>query len=388
MIIQCNKCWGTVAGLGYRTTCRHIFCSVCAQNSFGEGCSCPVCSTRLQMGDVSEVVVGSEVINSGLLESSLACAFSVDSGPKENGTSSGSSGTTKNTPSDWSQVLNQVNEVHSVAAETSAVLITQAIIQLQHKEEELDAMKNQLYQREQRWNTYSQSMKEQLVETQELVTSNRDLVAQRERQLQDFQCQLVEQQRKCSAWERAYSALRDQLPSSQSKAQQSGMKSQIHRQSGSKLPPVVNTRTRESTKPPHQTQSSSLHGPYFDQATQACQQQQRQQHIMSLESSAREQQQLDYLHQLHLPLPQQQRQPYNSTFGGTIIQTDIMQSSGSPSDCSSNSSDTFKSSSNSGTSSSNTSPDNQIQNKNRCDSQTAVVNVASRTSTFFSHTSK
>jgi hypothetical protein len=49
--LACNRCWKTIEGTGYVTSCSHFFCHDCARKSFGgiapSSVVCAVCDTSL-----------------------------------------------------------------------------------------------------------------------------------------------------------------------------------------------------------------------------------------------------------------------------------------------------------------------------------------------------
>lgn len=58
MNVSCNVCHKTLEGPAARTDCCHCFCISCATKAFSDNCICPICKSRLQSGNVAEILVG------------------------------------------------------------------------------------------------------------------------------------------------------------------------------------------------------------------------------------------------------------------------------------------------------------------------------------------
>ena len=57
-VICCNVCRNAVDGMAFRTSCFHLLCPMCAQESFQNGHKCPICNKTLEQQDVHEMTLG------------------------------------------------------------------------------------------------------------------------------------------------------------------------------------------------------------------------------------------------------------------------------------------------------------------------------------------
>jgi hypothetical protein len=55
-VLRCNACWRDIkTGRAYKTSCLHLFCSVCAQRFFGRALECPLCNASLSNDAIVEL---------------------------------------------------------------------------------------------------------------------------------------------------------------------------------------------------------------------------------------------------------------------------------------------------------------------------------------------
>jgi hypothetical protein len=273
--MECNVCEKKLSGVVFRTTCRHLFCNNCASKYFLANSICPLpsCQINLVPGDVSEIVLGcSSQSNNNMVDNSLMTVFQDEDG------------------GDWNDIMKRTKDIHDTIAETQNILITQSLLQIDRKINEMNLWKDRIREREQK-------VKEHVIGLQNSVDEEvkkrqgieEDLTA-REIQLEEARNQLNESTRRCFAWEKAYNALRDQFKIESSR--------QNHQSSPSSS--LTSSPPFESQPLPQLIiQQSQYHHQNFEQQ----QQQQQQQH-----------QQNEHLYRRLKPRHSQQHQQYHQSF--------------------------------------------------------------------------
>jgi hypothetical protein len=71
--IRCNHCSESLHNTCYRTICQHLYCELCACQSFQISSKCPVCDRKLHEGEVREVLIGIAPLS--LIDSMFQYAF-------------------------------------------------------------------------------------------------------------------------------------------------------------------------------------------------------------------------------------------------------------------------------------------------------------------------
>jgi hypothetical protein len=77
--IRCNNCSESLHNTCYRTICQHLYCELCACQSFQISSKCPVCDRKLHDGEVREVLIGIAPLS--LIDSMFQYAFQTTKWP-------------------------------------------------------------------------------------------------------------------------------------------------------------------------------------------------------------------------------------------------------------------------------------------------------------------
>ena len=191
-LLACNHCAQAVDGLAFVTCCNHLLCPTCANRFFAadNACPAPACLRRLQPGDVMEVAVG---ISSGpTLETLFQTALQ---SPDINGAAA--------------RLQEMVVGIGSVA---SFLLKQQALGAAQQEQ-----FHKQSAAQQEQFNVEMQisvgALRDQLQAAELRAGQAETMLAKRGHELDQLGEALKDKVRKCAAWEKAYSTVRDQLAS-------------------------------------------------------------------------------------------------------------------------------------------------------------------------------
>jgi len=188
--LRCNVCSVIVDGVAFITSCHHLFCPSCAHSSFASSPSCPCCTSSLSLGEVMEVSVG--IQQGPMLESLYQAALQQPQ---------------------LDQVVQQLEMINKGVTDVTRFVLTQQAICVDSVEQHYKQQHSQQVAANLEMKSALGNMREQLGVTESRVREMEQQLQQRSRDMEQLTEAYNEKVRKCAAWEKAYTAVREQLAS-------------------------------------------------------------------------------------------------------------------------------------------------------------------------------
>ena len=238
--VICNVCESRdegLRGLAYVTSCNHLVCKRCAQDS--KGTHCPVCRVSLGEGDIQEVYVGlrsqtDSSIKKSMIEATLASTY-------------------------WEDVTRNSAQVSEIAVDIVKLIQAQLLF--------MNAKKHAAGQEDQRRQKAQRDEMEQVhtraMEQAQTERKLRALLDTQERELADLKLAYKEKMKRCDAWERAYRA---RTASATSAADRTEIPSKIPLSQAPQLIANVDEHAYDAAPPPLSVSSSSSSSSLYQSA--------------------------------------------------------------------------------------------------------------------------
>jgi len=189
MSVSCNLCSGNLDGLSYRTACGHLFCAYCAQRHFANNSTCPPpCGTNLRNGEVLQVTTG--IASSPSIDHMYNAAFQ---------------------STEWKDVVVGIGNMSSNLGEVVQFTMTQMLLESKRTAERADKQHKELQAQQADMVLLIHALEQRAIAAEERAAERDRLVLILQGEREQLAEAAKENSRKCSAWQRAYNSVREQL---------------------------------------------------------------------------------------------------------------------------------------------------------------------------------